>query len=598
VNPPTTERREWTSWAGVSLLVLLCCVLAILQYRWIGEVANAERQRLQEDLQSRLNLLRRGFDDQVSSRLSELIPSRSAIETKGWEQACLEQYRRAQESKNPLASRIGLAIPDGDSLRLAIPDSAAERFRDSAWPSQWVAVRDQLLARIHHEPFRPLQSRTPVAVFPQFDPAAGREQGWLMVELNVETVRSAILPTLLNRYLASEGRSDYDAEVVTNTEPSQVIFRSGQIGGAADASVTLLDLGDSILMHGRGPGLGRGLSPGPSRGFRIPLEPYGPPPSDPGRPAEARGPDRLFDRGQWTLRVHHHAGSLEAIVAQARRRNMLLSGAILLLILTVAASLVRLSRQRQRMAEMEMNFVAGVSHELRTPLTVIRTAAYNLCGKIAHQPEQVERYGQLIQQESEKLTALIEDVLRYGSARAGQIMRRREPVAVDTVIQDSLRSARNAAHRAALAFEEHVQPQLPKVMADQVALQHAIQNLVENAIKHGSSSDTETPWVGIFAETVPTTHGCAVEIRIADRGPGIPPGERKRIFEPFFRGRRAVADQIHGTGLGLNLVKKIVEAHGGTIEVKSEPMHGAEFIIRLPAAPEEFQQHEFAHSLG
>jgi signal transduction histidine kinase len=598
MNSPTTERREWTSWAGVSLLVLLCSVLAILQYRWIGEVANAERQRLQEDLQSRLNLLRRGFDDQVSSRLSELIPSRLAIETRGWEQAWVEQYRRAQESKKPLANRIGLAIPEGDSLQLETPDSAAERFTHSAWPSQWAAVREQLLARMQHQPFRSLPSNTPVAVFPQFDPAAGREQGWLIVELNVETLRSAILPALLNRYLASEGRSDYDAEVVTNAEPPEVIFRSGTVGGAVDASVMLLDLGDSLLMRGREPGPGRGLLTGPPHGFRIPPEHRGPPPLDPGRPTEARGPYRPFDRGQWTLRVHHHAGSLEAIVAQARSRNMLLSGAILLLILTVAASLVRLSRQLQRMAEMEMNFVAGVSHELRTPLTVIRTAAYNLCGKIAHQPEQVERYGQLIQQESEKLTALVEDVLRYGSARAGQVIRRREPVAVKTVIQDSLRSARNAAHPTALAFEEHVQPQLPKVMADQVALQHVIQNLVENAVKHGSSSDTDAPWVGIFAETVPAAHGCAVEIRVADRGAGIPPGERERIFDPFFRGRRALADQIHGTGLGLNLVKKIVEAHGGTIEVKSEPMHGAEFIIRLPAAPEEFQQHEFAHSLG
>jgi signal transduction histidine kinase len=75
-----------------------------------------------------------------------------------------------------------------------------------------------------------------------------------------------------------------------------------------------------------------------------------------------------------------------------------------------------------------------------------------------------------------------------------------------------------------------------------------------------------------------------VEIRVADRGPGIPEEEQKRIFDPFFRGQRAMQDQVHGTGLGLNLVKKIVEAHGGTIRVKSEPMKGAEFIVRIPEA--------------
>jgi signal transduction histidine kinase len=596
MNSPSTARREWTSWAGVSLLVLLCCVLAILQYRWIGEVAQAERQRLQEDLQSRLNLLRRGFDDQVSSRLNELIPLRSAIDRKGREQAYLELYRRAQEPKNTLALRIGLAIPEDGSLRLEMPDLTAERFVDSGWPAEWSAVRDQLAARLGHQPFRPLLASTPIAVIPRFDPAAVREQEWLIVELNVDTIRSAILPALVNRFLASEGRSDYDVEVVTNTDHPQTIFQSGQAGDAADASVALLDLNDGLAMRGRGFVPGRGPSPGRPREFRMSGEGPGPPP-DRVRPPEPPGLG-FPNRGQWTLRVHHHAGSLEAIVAQARRRNMLLAGAILLLILTVAASLLRLSRQRQRMAEMEMNFVAGVSHELRTPLTVIRTAAYNLRGRIAYQPALVERYGQLIQQESEKLTALVEDVLRYGSARAGQVIRRRELVALDTVIQDSLRSARIAAHRTALVFEEHIQPQLPRVMADQVALQHAIQNLVENAIKHGSSSGADAPWVGIFAETVPAAQGRAVEIRVVDRGPGIPPVERERIFDPFFRGGRALAEQIHGTGLGLNLVKRIVEAHGGTIEVKSEPMQGAEFIIRIPAAPEEFQQHEFAHSLG
>ena len=78
----------------------------------------------------------------------------------------------------------------------------------------------------------------------------------------------------------------------------------------------------------------------------------------------------------------------------------------------------------------------------------------------------------------------------------------------------------------------------------------------------------------------------AVEIRVADHGPGIPEDEQEHVFDAFFRGRRAIQDQIHGTGLGLNLVKKIIEAHGGTIRVESEAMKGTEFIIRLPATAE------------
>ena len=89
----------------------------------------------------------------------------------------------------------------------------------------------------------------------------------------------------------------------------------------------------------------------------------------------------------------------------------------------------------------------------------------------------------------------------------------------------------------------------------------------------------------------------AVEIRVADRGPGIPREEQTRIFDPFFRGNRAVQDQIHGTGLGLNLVKRIVEAHGGSVNVRSEPMQQTEFVIRIPAAPQKIQD-EVAHSFN
>src|SRR5579872_3791093 len=105
-------RREWISWAGVGLLVLLCCALAVLQYRWIGEVAQAEHSRLQEDLRSRLNLLRRSFDEQVSMACAALLPSGQAIERAGREEAYLEQYRRAQQAKDPIARRIA-----GDSRR-------------------------------------------------------------------------------------------------------------------------------------------------------------------------------------------------------------------------------------------------------------------------------------------------------------------------------------------------------------------------------------------------------------------------------------------------------------------------------------------------
>ncbi|MBI1790496.1 MAG: HAMP domain-containing histidine kinase, partial [Acidobacteria bacterium] len=258
------------------------------------------------------------------------------------------------------------------------------------------------------------------------------------------------------------------------------------------------------------------------------------------------------------------------------------------------AALVRFTRQAQRLAEIQMDFVAGVSHELRTPLTVIRTAAYNLRGRMANNPAQVERYGALIQQEGEKLTALVEQVLRFVSAKAGRVIREREPLSVEAVIEDGVESSKVALEQSRCVVERTIEPGLPLILGDPLALKHALQNLLSNAAKYGTEASN---WIGVSAAASAGGDEPSVEIRVADRGPGIPPDELGRIFDPFYLGMRALQDQIHGTGLGLSLVKGIVEAHGGTITVRSEPLKGTEFVVRIPAAPPE-QQDEFTHSFG
>ena len=140
-------------------------------------------------------------------------------------------------------------------------------------------------------------------------------------------------------------------------------------------------------------------------------------------------------------------------------------------------------------------------------------------------------------------------------SRTGRVIREREPVSVEVLIEEGVRSSRVSPE---LVLEKHLAPGLPLVLADEQALKHALRNLIDNAVKYGTEGNN---WIGVFACTVEDEHGQAVEIRVADRGPGIPLDEQKHIFDPFFRGRRAVQDQIHGAGLGLNLVKKIVEAH-------------------------------------
>ena len=162
------------------------------------------------------------------------------------------------------------------------------------------------------------------------------------------------------------------------------------------------------------------------------------------------------------------------------------------------------------------------------------------------------------------------------------------------VIADVIDRERTAAQSAGCRIDASVDPGLPLVLGDSVALRHAVGNLVNNALKYGTEGGN---WIGVSAAKVNEDGHDWVELRVADRGPGIPQNEQGHIFDPFFRGRRAREDQVHGSGLGLNLVMRIVRAHGGTVGVNSEPTKGAEFVVRLPAARPEFQD-EFANSAG
>jgi len=120
------------------------------------------------------------------------------------------------------------------------------------------------------------------------------------------------------------------------------------------------------------------------------------------------------------------------------------------------------------------------------------------------------------------------------------------------------------------------------VAGDAPALRRAVLNLVTNALKHGG----EPPWAGVRVALAPG--GGEARVEVADRGAGIPAGERERLFEPFFRGARAQEAQVPGTGLGLHLVRRIAELHGGRVEVRSAAGQGSAFTLVLPrpgAAP-------------
>jgi signal transduction histidine kinase len=304
-----------------------------------------------------------------------------------------------------------------------------------------------------------------------------------------------------------------------------------------------------------------------------------PPPGDAaGGPPRDRGGPPPFDEKLWQLRLTHRSGSLEAAVATIRRRNLMISFGILALLAASVILMIQSARSAQRLARREMDFVAGVSHELRTPLAVIKSAAWSLTRGVVRDEEQVKRYSALIGKESDRLIEMIEQVLEFAGARSGKQKLELQPANVGEVIDNVLASSQPLLSEGGFQVEKDLAPDLPTVMADAPALARAVRNLIDNAMKYSGDSR----WIGVQARSERNSRKNEVRITVSDRGLGISAEDLKHIFDPFWRGGEATSAQIHGNGLGLNLVKTIINAHGGEISVQSAPGKGSSFTLLLP----------------
>jgi signal transduction histidine kinase len=400
--------------------------------------------------------------------------------------------------------------------------------------------------------------------------------GFVIVQFDRGYIERDLLPVLAGRYFANGGEFDYGVVVTTRREPRTVVYRSDPADGihpTPDASAGLLEVRfdqlDSGMFRAGDPATPALFAHRPPRdahrgGFR-------PPPAD---------------RGLWEVGVTHRAGSLEEVVAHTRHRNLLISFGTLLL-LGASVVMVALSSQRaRRLAAQHVEFVAGVSHELRTPVAVVCSAGENLADGLVRDPAEVRVYGATIRDEGRRLAEMIEQVLEFAGIDSLERRRAREPIAVASLVEEALKACAGTIADAGIEVELRIAPGLPVVLGDRAALRRALQNLIQNSARHAAAGH----WIGLSAAAGRAGRADVVRVTVRDHGPGIPPGEQGRIFQAFYRGRQALAAGVSGSGLGLSLVQRIVDAHGGVVEVESAPGAGSAFSLVLPAATAEAQR--------
>jgi PAS domain S-box-containing protein len=230
--------------------------------------------------------------------------------------------------------------------------------------------------------------------------------------------------------------------------------------------------------------------------------------------------------------------------------------------------------ERRAVERMKDEFVATVSHELRTPLTALRGhVELVLDGDGGPVTELQQRFLQVATQSADRLGALINDLLDVAKIEAGRVQLRKELVDLAAVLREVSATFRVEADRRGLAFREDL-AELPPVVGDRDRLIQVFGNLVSNAIKYTPAGE-----VGMSARA---TYG-AVEVVVHDTGVGMTADELRQLFTKFFRSRDRAGHDPGGTGLGLVIAKGIVEGHGGTLSVESEPGVGTRFRVALPA---------------
>jgi len=274
------------------------------------------------------------------------------------------------------------------------------------------------------------------------------------------------------------------------------------------------------------------------------------------------------------LAIKYQGTTIQAISERFLKTSYIILGSISLLLLSGLYFTYRSVNKAMELAKLKSDIVSNVSHELRTPLSLIRLYAETLeLGRIPDEAKQLEYY-RIIRKESERLTALINNILDFSRIEAGRKEYEFRDTDLSSLVRTTLDAYRYQIEQNGFAYEEYITDELPPVRVDREAIARSLLNLVNNAIKYSNQDK-------YLAVSLYRTNG-SVRLDVSDHGIGIPRSEQHKIFDKFYRVCDPLCHENKGSGLGLSLVQHIVQAHAGEVSVESTPGKGSKFSIILP----------------
>jgi signal transduction histidine kinase len=285
-----------------------------------------------------------------------------------------------------------------------------------------------------------------------------------------------------------------------------------------------------------------------------------------------------FSTAGWQFWLSFKEGSLDTFVNKTKNRNLAVSFGILLILGFCVGMIFMFSKRSQDLAQKQMLFVAGVSHELRTPLTVIRSAAENLNEGIVQNEERKKEYARLMLKEGRRLSDMVDQIMEFSGIQSGKKVYQFSDFEIKKFVEVINAECRTLLEEQEMTLEYSIHTSVDTIFADRDALLLAVGNLIQNAVKFSKGSKL----ISLKIDELEYQSENAVRFQVIDHGVGIPEEEQKKIFEPFFRGTQSVEDQVKGNGIGLSLVQKVALAHKGEVTLRSKPGKGSVFSLIIP----------------
>jgi two-component system phosphate regulon sensor histidine kinase PhoR len=292
--------------------------------------------------------------------------------------------------------------------------------------------------------------------------------------------------------------------------------------------------------------------------------------------AELREVKDLWFLPGYSIGIRLKGTGVEDIARARSERNLVLIGILDFVLVGVVWLLYRTIKKEMELVRLKGDFVSNVSHELRTPLSLIRMFTETLSLKRVQTEEKKQEYYATILREAERLTHLINNILNFSRMEAGKKQYHFEPTSLNEVVGGVIKSYESQLTHEGFTTSFQLAGNLPAFSADREAVAEALINILDNAVKYSGKEK----YVRIATGRTDIMNYVEVE----DHGIGIDKHHHKKIFETFYRVSTGLTGNVKGSGLGLSLVRHIMDAHGGTIELESAPGKGSTFRLLFPAA--------------